>query len=298
MYQISKIFLFNILFIIISSQLTIQDKENIEKFILQGQSKQTGLFFEKQNALKHTKQAITVLKILGLEVKHKTEICKKISNIKEIDINIVTINKFLDRKLNLKNYIPNMNKNKLYELYHEGQIMDILGLGQWNELYQKVKNFYSQEEGKFSFFKIKEKKEKTILATAIGVEVLCLIANKEPNLKNEIIPFLQKSVDTLIKSYSQLNEDMYVFIEKKVGAYHLNYQVVMAMKAAKKLGVEIPLFNNLLYKILNYFNTFKYEIISKIDNTFYLINIYKLLDKIPLMVISKNNFNYLTERKI
>ena len=298
MYQISKLLLFNFLFIIISSQLTIQDKENIEKFILQGQSKQTGLFFEKQNALKHTKQAITVLKILGLEVKHKTEICKKISNIKEIDINIVTINGFLDCKLNLKNYIPNMNKNKLYELYHEGQIMDILGLGQWNELYQKVKNFYSQEEGKFSFFKIKEKKEKTILATAIGLEVLCLIATKEPNLKNEIIPLIQNSVDTLMKSYSQLNEDMYVFIEKKVGAYHLNYQVVMAIKAAKKLGVEIPLFNNLLYKILNYFNNFKYEIISKIDNTFYLINIYKLLEKIPLMSISKNNFNYLTERKI
>ena len=140
-------------------------------------------------------------------------------------------------------------------------------------LYKNVINFYYQGEGKFSFFKIKEKKEKTILATAIGIEALCIIENNEPKLKNEIIPILQKSVNVLMKSYSQLNEDMFVFIEKKIGSYHLNYQVVSASKAAKKLGVEISFFNNLLYKLLNYFNNFKYEMISKIDNTYYLLNI-------------------------
>ena len=34
-----------VLFFIINSQLTIQDKEAIEKFILQNQSKNTGFFF-------------------------------------------------------------------------------------------------------------------------------------------------------------------------------------------------------------------------------------------------------------
>ena len=294
---ISHLLLFHVLIIKINSQLTIQDKENIEKFIMNGQSKSTALFFEGLNALKSTREAINALKILGLEVKHKTEICKTISD-KEIDINIVLINKFLYCKMNLKNYKPDTNKNNLNELFHVAQIMGELGIDQWSGLYKKVMNFYSQGEGKFSFYRIKEKKDKSILATAIGVEILCLIANNEPKLKNEILPYLQKSVDTLMKSYSQLSEDMIAFIEKKVGAYHLNYHVVSATKAAKKLGIEIPLFNNLLYKLLNYFNTFKYEMISNIDNTFYLLNIYKLLDKIPLMKVSKDNFNYLTEKKI
>ena len=63
-----------LLFFLIKSQLTIQDKETIEKFILQNQSKSTGFFFENLNPLKDSKSAISVLKILGLDVKHKKEI--------------------------------------------------------------------------------------------------------------------------------------------------------------------------------------------------------------------------------
>ena len=298
MSAIPKLFMFLILLVSLHAQLTIQDKDNIENFLLKGQSKNTGLFFETSEALKHTREAIIVLKTLGLDIKHKTEICKYISNTKEIDHNVVVINKSLNCKLNLENFKPDMNKNKLYELYHQAQIMEELQIDQWSDLFKKVKTFYSQGEGKFSFYKIKEKKDKTILATSIGVETLCLIAKNSQDLKSEILPFLQKSVDSIMKSYSQLSEDMIVFIEKKVGAYHLNYQVVSALKAAKKLGVEIPLFNNKLFKLLNYFNTFKYEMISKIDNTFYLISLYKQLEKIPLMKISNNNFNYLKEKEI
>ena len=54
----------------------------------------------------------------------------------------------------------------------------------------------------------------------------------------------------------------------------------------------------MLYHLLNYFNTFKYEMISNIDNAFYLINIYKLLEKVPLMFIHKESFNYLNEKNI
>ena len=128
--------------------------------------------------------------------------------------------------------------------------------------------------------------------------MLCLIAEKSPDLKNEIIPLLKKSVDSLMNSYSELDEDMIVFLEKNVGCYKLNYHVIKAFKDAKKLGVEINLYNNNLYKLLNYFNTFKYEMISSVDNTYYLLNIYKLLEKTPLMRINKDSFNYLKEKNI
>ena len=295
---ISKIILLPILFFLINSQLSIQDKESIENFILQGQSKNTGFFFEKSNPFKHTKEAISVLNLLGLEVKHKKEICKKISEIKEIDINIVSIDKLLGCKRDFKNYKPDFSKSKLIDLYNEGKIVDALNLNQWNELYKKLKNFLVEENGKFSLFKISENKKRSIIATSLGIELLSLIANKNPDLKSEILPILKKSTNILIKSYSELNDDMIVFLEKNIGNYRLNYHAIKAIKDAKKVGVEIDLLNNNLYKLLNYFNTFKYEMISNVDNAYYLLNIYKLLEKVPLMKINKDSFNYLKDKNI
>ena len=275
------------LFFLINCQLTIQDKEALGKYIFEGQSKNTGLFFENTYPFKHTKEAISALQILGLEVKHKIEICKKISQIKEIDANIIAIDQLLDCKNGFKNYKPDLTKARLIDLYNEGKSIDILNINQWQELYKKLKNFLVQENGKFSLSKIKENKKKSIIATAIGAEILSLIANKSPNLKNEILPLLKKSIDSLMNSYSELNNDMIVFLEKNVACYKLNYHVIKALKDAKKTGVEINLLNNNLYKLLNYFNTFKYEMISNIDNTYYLLNIYKLLEKIPLIQVNK-----------
>ena len=296
-----KLLIFPLLLSVIYSQLTIQDKENIEKFILQGQSKNTGLFFEEEsntNKYRNTKEAISVLKTLGLEVKHKKEICKKISEVKEVDVNIVSINKLFDCKIDFKNFKPDLNKGKLLDLYNEAQIMDILKIDQWKDLYKKVKNFMVQENGKFSAFKIKDNKKKSLLATAIGVELLSLIGSKSEDLKSEVLPLLKKSVDTIMKNYAEVSENMIVFLEKNIDTYRLNYHVISGTKAAKKLGVEIPLFNNNLYKLLNYFNTFKYEMITHIDNTYFLLQIYKLLEKIPLMQINKDSFNYLSEKNI
>ena len=295
---ISKIILLPFLFFLINSQLSIQDKESIERFILQGQSKNTGFFFEKTNPFKHTKEAISVLNLLGLEVKHKKEICKKISEIKEIDVNIVSIDKLLDCKRDFKNFKPDFSKSKLIDLYNEGKIIDILNLNQWNDLYKKLKNFLVPENGKFSLFKISENKKRSIIATALGVELLSLIATKSPDLKNEILPVLKKGTDSLMKSYSELSDDMIVFLEKSIGNYRLNYHVIKAIKDAKKVGIEIDLLNNNLYKLLNYFNTFKYEMISNVDNAYYLLNIYKLLEKVPLMQVNKDSFNYLKDKNI
>ena len=296
-----KLLIFPLLFSIIFSQLTIQDKENIEKFILQGQSKHTGLFFEEEsniNKYRYTKEAISVLNILGLEVKHKKDICKKISEVKEIDVDIVSINKLFDCKIDFKNFKPDLNKGKLLDLYNQAQIMDTLKINQWKDLFKKVKNFMVQENGKFSAFKIKDGKKKSILATAMGVELLSMIGSKSEDLKSEVLPLLQKSVDIIMNSFVVLSENMIVFLEKNIDTYRLNYHVILGTKAAKKLGVEIPLFNNNLYKLLNYFNTFKYEMITHIDNTYFLLHIYKLLEKIPLMKINKDSFNYLSEKNV
>ena len=287
-----------LLFFIINSQLTIQDKEAIEKFILQNQSKNTGLFFEAINPLKNTKEAISSLKILGLDVKHKKEICKKIADIKEIDINVVSINKLLECKMNFKDYKPNLSKSKLADLYSEAQIMNILNIDQWKDLYKKIKPFVAQEYGKFSLYRIKENKRKSLFATALGAELLTIIANKNEDLKSEILPLLQKSIDSLMKSFTEVSENMIVFLEKDLRSYKLNYHVIKTIKEAKKVGIKINLLNNQLYKLLNYFNTFKYEMISNVDNTYYLLNIYKLLEKTPLMKVNKDSFNYLKEKKI
>ena len=176
--------------------------------------------------------------------------------------------------------------------------MDTLKLKDWKELFKKLKHFMISENGKFSLFKIKEGKKKSLIATAIGIELMVLISEKDEELKNEIMPLLKKSVDSLMKSNAVLNDDMIVFLEKGIGSYKLNYHIIKAIKSAKKIGVEIPALNNNLYLLLNYFNTFKYEMISNIGNTYYLLNIYKLLEKIPLMLIHKESFNYLNENKI
>ena len=290
--------IFPLLFILTKSQLTLQDKNVIENYIFQSQSKNTGLFFEDQEPFKHTKEAISVLNILGLQVKHSKEICKNLSETGKIDANIVEIDKQLKCKIDFTSYKPDFSKQKLVDLYHEAQIMDMLNLTGWEELFKKTKHFTVAENGKFSLYKIKEGKKKSIIATAIGIEIMVMVAQKEKKLKEEVEPLLQKSVDSLVKSNAVLSDDMIVYLEKGVGSYRLNYHVIKAIKLAKKVGIEIPSLNTNLYLLLNYFNTFKYEMISNIGNTYYLLNIYKLLEKIPMVFIHKESFNYLKESKI
>ena len=287
-----------LLFVFTNAQLTLQDKNMIENFIYQSQSKTTGLFFEEKDALKHTKEAISVLNILGIQVKYNKEICKKLSENDKIDIESLKIDRLLNCKINFKSYKPDFTKQKLVDLYHEGQLMNLLNISKWDELFKKTKNFMISENGKFSLYKIKEGKKKSILATALGIELMVLIAQNDEELKTEVMPFLKKSVDSLIQGNAVLNDDMIVYLEKGIPNYKLNFHVINALKLAKKVGAEIPSFSNHLYHLLNYFNTFKYEMISNIDNTFYLINIYKLLEKVPLMLIHKESFNYLNEKNI
>ena len=295
---INIIFLLPFLFIITKSQLTLQDKNIIENYILQGQSKNTGLFFEEGDNLKYTKEAISVLKLLGLQVKYSKDICKKISEKKEKDYNFITIDNLLGCKNDYKSYKPDFQKQKLVELYHESLIMEILNINNWDKIFKNIKDFMVSDNGKFSLFEKTQGKKTTKLATALGIEIMSFVVEKNSTLKKEALPLIQKSVDSLLKSYAILNDDMIVFLEKNKETYKLNYHIIKALKAAKKVGVDIPSLNNYLYQLLNYFNTFKYEMITNIDNTFYLLNIYKLLEKIPLINISNENFDYLKEKNI
>ncbi len=287
-----------LLFNLTNSQLTLQDKNMIENYIYKGQSKSTGLFFEDQEPLKHTREAISVLNILGIQVKYDKEICKKISENEKIDIETLRIDRLLKCKNNFKPYKPDFARQKLVDLYQEGQIMNLLNISQWDELFKKTKNFMISENGKFSFYKVKEGKKKSILATALGVELMVLIAQNNEALKEEVMPFLQKSVDTLVQGNAVLNDDMIVYLEKGIPNYKLNYHIINALKSAKKVGANIPKLSNHLYHLLNYFNTFKYEMISNIGNTYYLLNIYKLLEKIPMVFIHKESFDFTKEKNI
>jgi hypothetical protein len=83
-----------------------------------------------------------------------------------------------------------------------------------------------------------------------------------------------------MKTFAEISEDMIASLEKDLWSYKLNYHAIKAIKEARKVGVIFTLFNNTfntfilfnnkLYKLLNYFNIFKYEITSNADNT--LIN--------------------------
>ena len=133
-----------LLFILTKSQLTLQDKSILENYIYQSQSKTTGLFFEEHDPLKHTKEAISVLNILGIQVKYSKEICKKISENDKIDVESLSIDKLLNCKNNFKPYKPDLSKPKLLDLYQEGQIMNMFNVGKWDELFTKTKNYMMQ----------------------------------------------------------------------------------------------------------------------------------------------------------
>lgn len=281
----------------LNSQLTIQDKNFMEKYITNGQSKSTGLFFESSDAMKHTKQAIVSMQILGRDIRFKTEICKKIADSKELNSDIVAIDNLLKCKTKFKSYKPDLKSNKLIDLYHESQLIDLLKLDDNLEnLYKNTKKFLSND--KFSLIKSKDKEDKSIMATGMGLEILTLIANKNANLKSEIKTLLEDVVKELVKSYSSLSDDMILFTEKNINIYRLNYHVINGLKNAKKLGINIKGFNDMLYKLLNYFNTFKYDFVSSIDNVYFLLKIYKLLEKTPLMKLTKDSFNYLKEKNL
>lgn len=291
------IMLIIILLTYINAQLTIQDKKFIENFILRGQSSSSGLFFEENDAYLHTYQAIKSLKILGVDVKYKSEICDKISDTKKVSLEIVLIDELLECKTKFSQYKPDFSTTKLVDIYKEALLMENLKMKEkWSDLYKNLKGFMSNN--KFMLLKTKEKKDKSAIATALGVEILTIIGNNEPDLKDEIIGVLDPVVNVLYNSYTNLNDEIIVFNDKNAANYRVNYHIIKALKAAKKLGIKIKGLNDILYKLLNYFITFKYEFASSIENSYYLLGIYKQLEKTPLIKFPYESFNYKKDKNV
>ena len=69
--------------------------------------------------------------------------------------------------------------------------MNILNINQWKDLYKILKEFVVQENCKFSIYKIRDNKRKSIFTTVFG-ELLAILANKNKDLKSEILSLLQK----------------------------------------------------------------------------------------------------------
>ncbi len=257
----------------------------------------TGLFFDQKDPFLHTYQAISVLKILGHDVRYKNEICDKISEMNELKAELVLIDQILECKTKFKEYKPVLTKAKLFELYKEAILMHNLKVkSNWDELYKVTKLYLSNN--KFGLLKTKERKDKSIIGTAFGIEILTMIAINKPDLKDEILEILKEVINALTNGYTNLNDEMIVFIEKNIPTYRVNYHVIKSLKMAKKLGVKIRGFNDTLYKMLNYFLTFKYELVTNIDNCYYLLQIYKLLEKTPLMKFTNKSFNYVTDKNV
>ncbi len=270
----------------------------MENFISRGQSISTGLFFDDKNSFLHTYQSISSLKILGLEVKYKNEICDKVGdNSKQPSLDTVLTDSLLGCNTRFSQYQPKLNSDKLYDIYKEALLMKALNQKEgWDNVYKAVKSFLSSN--KFTLSKSKDKKDKSVIGTAFGIEIMTLVAKNDESLKKEITEQLEEIIHSLIYSYMNLNDYIIVFNEKNVRNYRLNYHVIKALKEAKKLGVKIKNFNDILYKLLNYFLTFKYEFSSGIEDTYYLLSIYKLLERTPLMKFPLDSFNYKKDNKI
>ena len=77
---------------LICSQLTSNEISYIKNYILNNQNKQNGLFFEGENSMKFTRQAIESLLILGEEIPKKNLICETLLNNKNANYDILKIN--------------------------------------------------------------------------------------------------------------------------------------------------------------------------------------------------------------
>ena len=130
------------------TQLTQGEISYIKNYILSNQNQQTGIFFEeKKNPLKHTRQAIESLLILEEQIPNKENICKTISNIKEVNYDIIKINSDLKCKNDFSSkFNPNKTTNSIEELYYDFKSAELLNHKSLNELYKSSKEFLSNNK--------------------------------------------------------------------------------------------------------------------------------------------------------
>ena len=152
------------------TQLTKGEISYIKNYILKNQNQKNGFFFEeKENALRHTRQAIESLLILNEKIPKKELICETISNYKEANYDIIKMNADLDCKKDYSSkFHPNKTTNSIEELYYNVKAAEIFKHDSLSDLYKSSKEFLSNN--KFSKFK-NEKRKKSIFATSLGIEI-------------------------------------------------------------------------------------------------------------------------------
>ncbi len=279
---------------LICSQLTSNEISYIKNYILSNQNQQTGIFFEgKKNPLKHTRQAIESLLILEEQIPNKDIICKTISNNKEVNYDIIKINSDLKCKNDFSSkFKPNKTTNSIEELYYDFKAAELLNDKSLSELYKISKEFLSNN--KFSKFK-NEKRKKSIFATSLGIEIFSIAYEKLSEEKNDIKENLKEIINSLQSAQTELTNNIVLFSERDISIYKLNNHALKAIKGSKKIS-SIKNFNDYLFKTLNYFKIFKYEFVNCIESLYYLLDIYKNLEKIPLMSLEKDTLNYVKEK--
>ncbi len=278
------------------TQLTQREISFIKNYILSNQNQQNGIFFEnKEHSFKETRQSIESLLILNEKIPNKEIICKTISNEKNVNYDIIKINSDLNCKNDLSSkFIPNKTTNSIEELYYDFKAADLLNHKSLNELYKSSKEFLSNN--KFSKSK-KEKRKKSIFATSLGIEIFSIAYEKLNEEKNDIKENLKEIINSIQSSQTEVSDNMIIFSERDISIYKLNSHALKSIKLSKKIA-SIKNFNDYLFKSANYFRTFKYEFINNIESVYYLLDLYKNLEKIPLMQLEKDNFNYMKEKSI
>jgi hypothetical protein len=278
------------------TQLTQREISFIKNYILSNQNQQNGIFFEnKEHSFKETRQSIESLLILNEKIPNKEIICKTISNEKNVNYDIIKINSDLNCKNDLSSkFIPNKTTNSIEELYYDFKAADLLNHKSLNELYKSSKEFLSNN--KFSKSK-KEKRKKSIFATSLGIEIFSIVYEKLNEEKNDIKENLKEIINSIQSAQTEVSDNMIIFSERDISIYKLNSHALKSIKLSKKIA-SIKNFNDYLFKSANYFRTFKYEFINNIESVYYLLDLYKNLEKIPLMQLEKDNFNYMKEKSI
>ena len=278
------------------TQLTQGEISYIKNYILSNQNQQNGMFFEnKENSFKETREAIESLLLLNEKIPNKELICKKISNENKVNYDIIKINLDLNCKIDLSSkFLPNKTTNSIEELYYDFKAADLLNHNSLNELYKSSKGFLSNN--KFSKFK-EEKRKKSIFATSLGIEIFSIAYEKLKEEKNDIKENLKEIINSIQSAQTEVSDNMVIFSERNISIYKLNNHALKSIKLSKKIA-SIKNFNDYLFKSANYFKTFKYEFINNIESLYYLLDLYKNLEKIPLMKLEKDNFNYIKEKSI
>lgn len=290
-------FIFLTLFLIeisiYKSQLNTQDKEIILKILNQNQS-ENGLFnFSFDNTLK----AIKILKHLGKEVSFKPKICSAIKEVKESNITIYEIDKELKCQIHLPNLKINeseLKSEKISQFLNKVKYADEAKAEvNWVEIYKSINAFLSKNK----FSGKSEAKTKTIHATAIGIEILGIIYDHVGEAKkNEIKENLSLIFNALQSAIQDESSESSIFLEKYSTIYALNYQILKALKITEQIKT-FPQYENLRYRLFNYFTKYKYEAFN-IEGAFYLLEILNMLKDIPIISLEKKILEYNDNNKV